>query len=159
MSTHGRVSRVTRMDKMIKMTDSRPRSPRERPALISPEEQRRQWTLDAMADVDAGHVIDDERVRAWADSLDTETPLPLPLPANAIIPGRSMTRLFAYGTLQRSFRNHDILSSRGQGARFLGAGMNYRAFRPLSRRDLTRCPIPIGSARPLPSKGRSLRCR
>lgn len=108
------------------MTDSRLRSPRERPALISPEVQRRQWTLDAMADVDAGRVIDDERVRAWADSLDTETPLPLP--DNAIIPGHSTTRLFAYGTLQRSFQNHYILSSSAQGARFLGTGMTVEHF-------------------------------
>lgn len=44
------------------------------------EEQRRQWTLDAMADVDAGRVIPDEAVKAWADSLNTDTPLPLPKP-------------------------------------------------------------------------------
>ncbi|MGI8547281.1 MAG: gamma-glutamylcyclotransferase family protein [Gemmatimonadaceae bacterium] len=81
-----------------------------------------------MANVEAGRVIDHQRVRAWADSLDTETPLSLPLPDNAITPGHSTTRLFAYGTLQRSFQNHYILSSSAQGARFLGTGMTTEHF-------------------------------
>jgi len=45
---------------------------------ISQEETRRQMTLEALADVDAGHVIDHEKVKAWADSLGTEKPLPIP---------------------------------------------------------------------------------
>jgi len=34
--------------------------------------------LEAMEDVDAGRVIDHQAVRAWADSLGTDTPLPPP---------------------------------------------------------------------------------
>ncbi|MEW6684444.1 MAG: ribbon-helix-helix domain-containing protein [Nitrospirota bacterium] len=47
-------------------------------AWIAQEEERRQLTLDALADVDAGHVIDHQAVQAWADSLDTKQPLPAP---------------------------------------------------------------------------------
>jgi len=47
-------------------------------AWVGQEEERRRLTLEAMADVDAGHVIDHQAVKAWANSLDTETPLPVP---------------------------------------------------------------------------------
>lgn len=47
-------------------------------AWIDQEEERRQLTLAALADVDAGHVIDHQAVQAWADSLDTDSPLPTP---------------------------------------------------------------------------------
>ena len=50
---------------------------------IAQEEERRQWTLDALADVDAARVVDHEAVRAWAASLGTETPLPVPASAPA----------------------------------------------------------------------------
>lgn len=42
------------------------------------EEQRSRLTHEAMADVDAGRVIDQQAVQAWADSLSTDTPLPIP---------------------------------------------------------------------------------
>jgi predicted transcriptional regulator len=42
------------------------------------EEERSRLTHEALADVDAGHVIDHQAVQAWADSLDTDTPLPVP---------------------------------------------------------------------------------
>lgn len=45
---------------------------------VDQEEQRRQLTLDALADVDAGRVVDHAPVREWADSLDTDQPLPVP---------------------------------------------------------------------------------
>lgn len=45
---------------------------------IDREEQRRQLTLNALADVDLGHVIDHASVQEWADSLDTDQPLPVP---------------------------------------------------------------------------------
>jgi predicted transcriptional regulator len=45
---------------------------------VDQEEQRRQLTLDALADVDSGRVIDHASVREWADSLDTDRPLPVP---------------------------------------------------------------------------------
>ncbi len=48
-------------------------------AWIDQEEERRRLTLEALGDVDAGHVIGHEAVRAWAESLDSEKPLPAPL--------------------------------------------------------------------------------
>jgi predicted transcriptional regulator len=47
-------------------------------AWIEQEEERRQLTLEALADVDAGRVIGHQAVQAWAKSLDTDDPLPLP---------------------------------------------------------------------------------
>ena len=35
-------------------------------------------THEALADVDAGHVIDQQAIHAWADSLSTDSPLPVP---------------------------------------------------------------------------------
>ncbi|MBK5416138.1 CopG family ribbon-helix-helix protein [Pseudomonas sp. TH31] len=42
------------------------------------EEERSRLTREAMADVDAGRVIDHQSVQAWAESLNTDTPLPVP---------------------------------------------------------------------------------
>jgi predicted transcriptional regulator len=47
-------------------------------AWVDLEEERRKLTLEALADVDAGRVIDHQAVQAWADSLGTEKPLPVP---------------------------------------------------------------------------------
>lgn len=47
-------------------------------AWISQEDERRLLTLEALADVDAGQVIDHQAVQAWADSLDSDKPLPVP---------------------------------------------------------------------------------
>ena len=47
-------------------------------AWVDQEEERRLLTQEAMADVDAGNVIDQQSVQAWANSLDTDTPLPVP---------------------------------------------------------------------------------
>ncbi len=41
-------------------------------AWIDQEEERRQLTLDALADVDAGQVISHQAVQAWADGLDID---------------------------------------------------------------------------------------
>jgi predicted transcriptional regulator len=49
-------------------------------AFIDQEEERRRLTIEALADVDAGRVIDHKSVQAWADSLDSEMPAPLPQP-------------------------------------------------------------------------------
>jgi len=49
-------------------------------AWVDQEEERHRLTLLALADVDAGRVIDAAAVTAWADSLATETPLPPPKP-------------------------------------------------------------------------------
>ena len=47
-------------------------------AWIEQEEERRRLTLEALADVDAGNVINHQAIQAWADSLDTDSPLPIP---------------------------------------------------------------------------------
>lgn len=47
-------------------------------AWVAQEEERDRLTREALADVEAGHVIDHQAVQAWADSLDSSQPLPLP---------------------------------------------------------------------------------
>jgi len=47
-------------------------------AWIDQEEERRRLTIEAMAEVEAGRVIDHQAVQEWAESLSTEAPLPLP---------------------------------------------------------------------------------
>ena len=47
-------------------------------AWIDQEEERGRLTLEALADVDSGQVINHQSVQAWAESLDSETPLPVP---------------------------------------------------------------------------------
>ncbi|WP_338580978.1 ribbon-helix-helix domain-containing protein [Pseudomonas sp. MAG733B] len=47
-------------------------------AWIDQEEERNRLTREALADVDAGRVIDHQAVQAWADSLGTDSPLPEP---------------------------------------------------------------------------------
>lgn len=47
-------------------------------AWIAQEEERDRLTQEALADVDAGHVINHQAVQAWADSLGTDQPLPAP---------------------------------------------------------------------------------
>ena len=43
---------------------------------VDQEEERHRMTLKALADVDAGRVIDCQSVQAWADSLSADRPLP-----------------------------------------------------------------------------------
>lgn len=45
---------------------------------VEQEERRRQLTLEALGDVDAGKVVEHQAVLAWAKSLDTDDPLPAP---------------------------------------------------------------------------------
>ena len=47
-------------------------------AWIDQEEERSRLTQEALADVDAGQVIDHQSVQAWADSLGPSHPLPTP---------------------------------------------------------------------------------
>lgn len=47
-------------------------------AWIAQEEERHRLTLEGLADVDAGRLVDHAEVEAWARSLDTDAPLPLP---------------------------------------------------------------------------------
>lgn len=57
--------------------DSVPASRLEAEALA---QRRRQRTLTALADADAGRLISDEAMQAWADSLGTGLELPVPQP-------------------------------------------------------------------------------
>ncbi|MDI6746380.1 MAG: ribbon-helix-helix domain-containing protein [Rhodocyclaceae bacterium] len=47
-------------------------------AWIDQEEERTRLTGEALADVDAGRVIDHQAVQAWAASLGSDQPLPRP---------------------------------------------------------------------------------
>ena len=47
-------------------------------AWIDQKEERNRLTQEALADVDAGQVIDHQSVQAWADSLGTAHPQPAP---------------------------------------------------------------------------------
>ncbi|MGL4713996.1 MAG: CopG family ribbon-helix-helix protein [Shewanella sp.] len=47
-------------------------------AWLALEEDRDRLTQEALADVDAGRVIDHLAVQAWADSLGTDQPLSVP---------------------------------------------------------------------------------
>jgi len=47
-------------------------------AWVDQEEERSSLTREALADVDAGRVIDHQSVQAWADSLDSSQPLLMP---------------------------------------------------------------------------------
>ena len=47
-------------------------------AWLRQEEERNRLTREAMADVDAGRVIDHQAVQAWADSLTTRRPRAVP---------------------------------------------------------------------------------
>jgi predicted transcriptional regulator len=49
-------------------------------AWVDLEEERHRLTLEALAEVDAGAVIDQAQVQAWADSLSSAAPLPAPHP-------------------------------------------------------------------------------
>lgn len=48
-------------------------------AWVDMEEERSRLTREAMADVDAGNVIDHQSVQAWAESLGTDAPAPEPV--------------------------------------------------------------------------------
>lgn len=47
-------------------------------AWVEQEEERRRMTLEGMADVEAGQVIEHQSVLAWAESLSTNKPLAVP---------------------------------------------------------------------------------
>lgn len=47
-------------------------------AWIAQEEERDRLTQEALADVNAGRVIDHQAVQAWADSLSIDQPLSVP---------------------------------------------------------------------------------
>jgi predicted transcriptional regulator len=45
---------------------------------VAREEERHRLTLEGLADVDAGRMVDQADVEAWAQSLGTGAPLPVP---------------------------------------------------------------------------------
>jgi predicted transcriptional regulator len=47
-------------------------------AWVDQEEERRRMTLEGMADIDAGQVVEHQSVLAWAESLNTDKPLAVP---------------------------------------------------------------------------------
>jgi len=47
-------------------------------AWVDQEEERRRMTLEGMADIDAGQVVEHQSVLAWAESLNTDKPLAAP---------------------------------------------------------------------------------
>lgn len=47
-------------------------------AWVDQEEDRHKMTLEALADVEAGRLIDHGMIQAWAESLGTDKPLPPP---------------------------------------------------------------------------------
>lgn len=48
------------------------------PSRVELQEERDRLTYEAIADVDAGRVIDQQSVQTWADSLQNDAPLPVP---------------------------------------------------------------------------------
>ena len=44
------------------------------------DDWRMRLTLEGLADIDAGRLIDDEAMKAWADSLGSDNELPVPQP-------------------------------------------------------------------------------
>ena len=47
-------------------------------AWVEQEDERTRLTQEALADVDAGRVVEHQVVAAWAESLNTDSPLPVP---------------------------------------------------------------------------------
>jgi len=47
-------------------------------AWVDQEDERQRLTLEALADVDSGRMVDQAEVDAWAQSLSTEHPKPVP---------------------------------------------------------------------------------
>lgn len=47
-------------------------------AWVDQEEERHKLTLEALADVDVGRVIDHASILAWAESLEADDPPPAP---------------------------------------------------------------------------------
>ncbi|MDB5961103.1 MAG: hypothetical protein JWP59_2397 [Massilia sp.] len=52
-------------------------------AWVDQEEERSRLTMEGRADIEAGLLIDQQAMQAWADSLDSDTELPAPGIASA----------------------------------------------------------------------------
>ena len=80
MTAHVPLPLAQKVDKLAAQLD-RPRAWIVKQALaawVSEEEERHRLTLEGMADVTAGRVVDQADVAAWAASLATGSPLPVP---------------------------------------------------------------------------------
>jgi predicted transcriptional regulator len=80
LTTHVPLALAEKIDQMADRLE-RPRAWIVKQALaawVDQEEERERLTREALADVDAGRVIDHQAVQAWADSLSTDAPLPVP---------------------------------------------------------------------------------
>ena len=80
LTTHVPVSLAERVDIVAARLD-RPRGWAIKQALaawVDQEEERHRLTLEALADVEAGRVIEHEAVVAWAESLGSNKPLSPP---------------------------------------------------------------------------------
>ena len=71
LTAHVPLRLAQKIDKLAAQLD-RPR------AWVSEEEERHRLTLEGMADVTAGRVVDQADVETWAASLATGSPLPVP---------------------------------------------------------------------------------
>ena len=80
LTAHVQLPLAHKIDKLAAQLD-RPRAWMVKQALtawVSEEEERHRLTLEGMADVTAGRMVDQADVEAWADSLATGSPLPVP---------------------------------------------------------------------------------
>jgi predicted transcriptional regulator len=80
LTAHVQLPLARMIDKLAAQLD-RPRAWIVKQALaawVSEEEERHRLTLEGMADVTAGRMVDQADVEAWADSLATGSPLPVP---------------------------------------------------------------------------------
>jgi predicted transcriptional regulator len=80
LTAHVPLPLAQKIDKLAAQLD-RPRAWIVKQALaawVSEEEERHRLTLEGMADVTAGRVVDQADVEAWSASLATGSPLPVP---------------------------------------------------------------------------------
>jgi predicted transcriptional regulator len=80
LTAHVPVALATKVDDLAARLE-RPRGWIVKQALsawIETEEERHRLTLEGLADIDAGQVIDHQAVQAWAESLGTRNPRPPP---------------------------------------------------------------------------------
>lgn len=80
LTAHVPLSRAEKVDQMaVRLERSRSLILKQAlSAWLDQEEERSRLTREALADVDAGRVIDHQAVQAWADSLVGDKVLPLP---------------------------------------------------------------------------------
>ncbi len=60
--------------------NTQPNANRARCETEAGKQRHHQLTMEGLAHMDAGQLIDDEAMKAWADSLGTDRQLPIPQP-------------------------------------------------------------------------------